>query len=282
MDGYDTLFLGDFQTFGVESHAENYGWGLGCDIGKATDACKGPCSSVGIDISVTVCLQTAHKADIQPTVVVQVKLVCHIINGSGTNHCPKCFARNRKSPDSSGLHRERDHIEHPALSRISGYHFRNSDSYVYNIIHSQLFSGSFSYDICRNVVFTLLLGEVIDLLIPGMPFFVRDLKTSGKCRVCFISLLRLCHNDRIDQTARNDGVTRTGRRVYETIHLYDDLSTVCFDRLTDGQCVAGHEHIIKGDISFSVCSSSLDHGNRDLWKFIIKKFIPIHFHMLHQ
>ena len=49
----------------------------------------------------------------------------------------------------------------------------------------------------------------------------------------FISLLRLCHNDRIDQTTRNDGITRTGRCIYQPVHLYNHFSTIRLDCLTD-------------------------------------------------
>ena len=115
-----------------------------------------------------------------------------------------------------------------------------------------------------------------------MPFFIWDLEASGKCHIRFVTLLRFCHNDCIDQTSRNNGITRTRRCIYKTIHLHNDFSTICLNSLTDGQCIARHKHIIKCNISFSVCSRSLDHGYRDLWQFIIKKFISVYFHMLDQ
>ena len=176
--------------------------------------------------------QSSHKTNIQTTVIIQVKLVCHIVNRSSSDHRSEYLSRNRKTADSTRFHGQRDHIQHPTLSCISGNRLRNPDSNVYNIIHSQFLGCPFSDNVRRNVIFALFLGKLMNFLIPCMPFFVRDLKTSGQCRVCFISLFRLRHNDR-DQTSRNDGITRTGWCIYQPVHLYNHFSTVRLDCLTD-------------------------------------------------
>ena len=187
-----------------------------------------------------------------------------------TDHSSKCLTRNRKTSNSAGLYCKCDHIQHSTFSGKSGNCLRYSNSDIYDIVHTQFLRCSFSDDVCQNIVFTLFLRKIIDFLIPGMPFFIWDLEASGKCHIRFVTLLRLCHNDCIDQTSRNNGITRTRRCSHKTIHLHNDFSTVCLDSLTDGQCITGHKHIIKCDISLSVCSRSLDHGYRDLWQFINK------------
>ena len=233
MDRHDTFFLRNFQPFCIKCHTENHGRRFGGNICKTTDTRKCSRAAVRIDISMAVNFQCSHKTNIQATVIIQVKLVCHIINRRGSDHRSECLSRNRKTADSTGFHGQRDHVQHPTLSRISGNRLRNPDSNVYNIIHTQFPGCPFSDNVRRNVIFALFLGKLMNFLIPCMPFFVRDLKTSGQCRVRFISLFRLCHNDCIDQTARNDGITRAGRCIYQPVYLYDHFSTVRLDCLTD-------------------------------------------------
>ena len=115
-----------------------------------------------------------------------------------------------------------------------------------------------------------------------MPLLIRNLKTSGKCSICFVSLLRLCHNDCIYQTARNNGIPWSGWCINQSVYLHNYFSPVCLYCLTNRKRISWHEHIIKCNIAFSVCRSSFDQRNGNLWKFIIQKFIPIHFNMFYQ
>ena len=235
-----------------------------------------------IDVSISIHFQRTHKTDIKSAIIIQIKLVCHIINRSRTDHSSKCLTRNRKTSNSAGLYCKCDHIQHSTFSGKSGNCLRYSNSDIYDIVHTQFLRCSFSDDVCRNIVFTLFLRKIIDFLIPGMPFFKWDLEASGKCHIRFVTLLRLCHNDCIYQTARNNGITWSGWCINQSVYLHNYFSPVCLYCLTNRKRISRHEHIIKCNIAFSVCRSSFDQRNGNLWKFIIQKFIPIHFNMFYQ
>ena len=94
--------------------------------------------------------------------------------------------------------------------------------------------------------------------------------------------LRRDLDDRIHQTARNDRTVRSGRSYHQPVHLYDNLTAVSLDRLTDRQRITRRKHIIKRNISFVVRSRSLDDGNIDPRKFIVQKLFSVQLHILDQ
>ena len=78
-----------------------------------------------------------------------------------------------------------------------------------------------------------------------MPLGIRDLKASRKGLICRMTRLRLDHNNSIDHTAGDNGITGTGRCADYPVNLNYDLAMVCFYRLADGQRIARHIHIIE-------------------------------------
>ena len=73
---------------------------------------------MSVNISLFIYFQRPHKANIQTSIVIKIKLICHIINGCRSDHCSKCLTRNRESSDSTGFHRQCHHIKHTAFSCI--------------------------------------------------------------------------------------------------------------------------------------------------------------------
>ena len=57
---------------------------------------------------------------------------------------------------------------------------------------------------------------------------------------------------------------------------------VGLDRLTNGQGVAGHEHIVKGNISLPVRGSTLYESHRDLRQLVVEELLPVHLHVFHK
>ena len=54
------------------------------------------------------------------------------------------------------------------------------------------------------------------------------------------------------------------------------------DCLTDRQRVAGHVHVIKGDVSLPVRGCTLDQGNRQLRNLVIEEFLSVHLHIFYE
>ena len=235
-----------------------------------------------VDISLSVHFQCSHEANIQPAIIIKVKLVGHIINRRRTDHGSERLSGYRESTDSSGLNSKRHHIQHTVLSCMSGNHFRNTDPDIHNVIQAQLHCCPPADDISDGVVLRSFRRNRIDLLIPHIPLFIRNLKASGQSGIRFIPFFRFCHNNCVHKAPRYDCVSRTGRCIHKTVHLHDHLSMIRLDRLTDGQCITGHKHIIKRNISFTVCCRSLDQRNCKFRQLIIEELLPIHFDMFYQ
>ena len=282
MNRHDTLFRYDVQTFRCEGHAEHDGRRFGRDIGKAADAGVSTFTAMGIDIAHAVHLQGAHEADIQPSVVIQVKLVRHVIDGRGSDHGAKGFPRNRETADAAGFHRECDPVQHAAFSGMAADHLRQADPYVDDVIHPELHRGTSPDDVAHRTVSGSQLGERVDLLAPLVPVGVGNLKASRKSGVRFISLLGLRNHDRIHQAARYDRIPRSRGCIHQAVHLYDHHTVIGFYRLADRQRIPGHKHIVKGNVALPIRRRSLDQRDRKLRKLIIQVFLPVHFHIFYQ
>ena len=282
MNRHDTLFRYNVQPFRCEGHAEHDGRRFGRDIGKAADAGISAFAAMSIDIAHAVHFQGAHEADIQSPVVIQVKLVRHIIDGRGSDHGPESFSRNREAADAAGFHRERDPVQHAALSRMAADHLRQTDPDVDDVVHPELHRGAPPDDVAHRIVFGSQLGERVDLLAPLVPVGVRNLKASRKSGIRFISLLRLHDHDCIHQAAGYDRISRSCGCVHQAVHLHDHHTVIGFYRLADRQRIPGHKHVVKGDVSLPVSRRSLDQRNRKLRKLIIQEFLPVHFQIFHQ
>src|SRR5699024_12237476 len=103
-----------------------------------------------------VCSSDLHKADVQTSVVIKIKLIGHIINGRGADHSSEYLSGNRKASDPSGFNGKGHHIQHPVFPGVSGNHFRDSDTNIDNIVHPQLLGRSPADDISHHTVFRLL------------------------------------------------------------------------------------------------------------------------------
>ena len=106
---------------------------------------------------------------------------------------------------------------------------------------------------------------------------LRDLEASGKRRIGFIAILRLSHDDRVDQAAGNDGVSGPGRGVDQTVDLHDDFPAVRLYCLADRERIPGHEHVVKRDVSLPVGCGSLDQCHSQLRQFVVQEFFPVDF-----
>ena len=160
--------------------------------------------------------------------------------------------------------------------------YRDTISGIPIPIYPKFLCSSLTNDISRHTVLFWFGRYILDLFTPCIPVLVRNLKASRKRRIRFVSLFRLCHNNCIYKTSRNNGVTWTRRCINQTVYLYDNFSPVCFYRLTDGKSIAGHKHIIECDISLSVCCCSFDQCDRNLRKLVIQEFVPVYFYMFYQ
>ena len=163
---------------------------------------------MGIDIPLAVHLQGSHKAYVQPSVVVQIELVCHVVHGGRPYHGSERLPRDRKASDASGLNCKSHHIQHAVFSSVSGHHLRDPDPDIDDIVHPQLLGRPSADDIAGCAVAPRLCGYCVYLLIPRAPLRIGNLKASCQRSVSLVPLLRLHYHDGVNQAARDNGIPR--------------------------------------------------------------------------
>ena len=147
-------------------------------------------------------------------------------------------------------------VQHAVFPRIVGYRLRDADADIDDILFLQLPGGAPADDPAGRGLLPPARGEGLDPVRPGSPFRIGDLKAAGEGRQRLVAPARLHHHDGVHQTARNDGVARTGRHVHRPVHLHDHDAAVGLHRLADRQRVAGHEHVVEGDVALGVCGGN--------------------------
>ena len=235
---------------------------------------------MGVHVAVAVHLQRAHEADVQTAVVVQVELVGHVVDGGRANHRAEHLAGGGEAADAAGFHRQRDVVEHAVLLGVLGDHLRNADADVDDVLLAQLARGAPADDVAGNAALAAGGGDGLELFGPAVPLLKRDFKAAGERGEGFVAGLRLLHDDRVDETARDDGVARTGGHVHDAVHLDDDDAVVGLGGLADGERVAGHVHVVKGDVALAVGGGALDHRDGDFGELVIEEFLAVHRHHL--
>ena len=124
---------------------------------------------MGIYIPEPVNLDSAHETDIKTAIVVEIKLVCHVIYGVCANDSAEHLARCRKSSYTSGFYGQGYLVQNTVLSGILGYSLRNSNTYVDYIVRFQFQSGPSSNDLCACIDDILCLGTTGKHLSPVLP-----------------------------------------------------------------------------------------------------------------
>ena len=59
------------------------------------------------------------------------------------------------------------------------------------------------------------------------------------------------------------------------------LPVVGLHRLADGERVAGHVHVVEGDVALAVRRRALDQRDRELRQLVVQELLPVHLHVLH-
>ena len=237
---------------------------------------------MGVHIAVTVDLQRAHEADVQAAVVIEVELVGHVIDRGRADHGAEHRARGRKAAHAAALHGEGDVVQHAVLPGVVGDRLRDADAHVDDVFLPQLLRGAPPDDAGGGGILPPGGGQGLDAVRPSGPLGVGDLKAAGEGRVGLVPPAGLHHHDGVHQAAGDDGVAGAGGGVHQAVHLHDHLAAVGLAGLADGQGVAGHVHVVKGDVPPRVRRRALDQGRGDLRELIVEELLPVHLHQLHQ
>ena len=187
------------------------------------------------------------------------------------------FTGDRETADAAGLDGQGDLVEDAGLSRVTGHRFGKADADVDDVVDSQLFHGAATDD-AGGVVVLGLGGGGDDFVVPLGPFFVGDLEAAGQGDVGVGTFFRLHDDEGVDEAAGDDRVSGTGRYVGETVDLNDDFSVVGFDRLADGECIARHVLVVKGDVALAVRGCALDESDGQFREFIVEELLTFDFH----
>ena len=103
-DGHDAVIVLHGKPLRVKCETEHNGLGLGGDIRKTAYTGKCARALVGIYIPEPVNLDPAHETDIKTAIVVEIKLVCHVIDGVRADNSAEHLARCRESAYTSGFY----------------------------------------------------------------------------------------------------------------------------------------------------------------------------------